>query len=103
MRYLEQKYKFDHRDISGNLDKKDYNAELFPDVDRKEYLDFWHYIMDEASYGEMSNGKIDTIYIDDYFEDDEDNKTPNWVRTIFKLIKKEFCPNDDLITFEFVW
>ncbi len=86
--YIENKYKIDTQNYKGMK----FNGK----PDDAEYCNFWHWFIDG---GDIHNGCF--AHLD--FESLEDKDTPAWVKEILLLIKKEFSPRGNVITFWVEW
>lgn len=90
--YLEHKYSFNNRDFLGRYGKEIFDGEV-------PYCDFWHWMLKNAFYDDISNGCYRTIYIDELLE----SHHPGWVNKILTYIKREFASKKDSIEVFIAW
>jgi hypothetical protein len=88
--YIEKKYNIKTDEyIPKNgftLEQLEARSSYDKENNRKPYLCFWHWIIDH--YG-VHNGSSFTLYYDDI----DDENTPDWVQEILKMIFDEFEPD----------
>lgn len=75
--YIEGKYKINTRDFLGKFSEKDKVRDV-------EYLDFWHWILDNTGYN-ITNGSYFNLSIHDLREG-----APEWVQKIMDMLTAEF-------------
>lgn len=76
MQYVEKKYGFNHRDYAGSDKNKD-----------APYQDYWHHLLD-GQFAFVERGTVQYWNLEDMLDEEED--TPEWVKTITQYVYDEF-------------
>lgn len=81
--YIEAKYNIKTDEYTP---KNGFTSEQLEKYGQEPYLCFWHWIVDHHN---VHNGSSFTLYYDDI----DDENTPDWVQEILKVIFDEFEPD----------
>lgn len=88
--FIREKYGYDERDYLGKYKRK--NGKVLSVNDSVEYLDFWHWVVDNY---EIHNGCFIEFSNEDYDQIEKD-----WVKEIYSHYMDEFCPDKNWKTNE---
>ena len=93
--YIEEKYK---------IDTHNYKNKTWGTGDTTEYCDFWHWFIE---YRDIHNGSFQTLHLNESLTDKRGAlakyNSPDWVKEILRLLKKEFAPRTSVIDFWAEW